>query len=336
MSNFLNPSADLALTMDIGGTKMRASLISREGKVVRVESVRTAPREGIEPAQERLLATMRSVLGDEQVAGVALASAGPMYPDSGAYNHPPSLHTWHGKSMKPYLERELGATIHFGHDATLAAYGEQHYGRQRGADPLLYLTVSTGVGGGLVAKGRMVTGATGLAGEFGHTIVYPDGERNCGIRCRGCLEGLCSGTSIAHLAQRRYVNADPGTALLTEVDNDLEIINSEMVFRHAAAGDPIAARIVSEAQAALGIAIASWINSLDLAAVVVGGGVAQSLRSAWPIVLERVSEYALPHFVEGGELPIHITELGDEISMLGAAAHVFKIASDPGHDRKAP
>lgn len=327
MTISLDPSSKLALAIDIGGTKMRAGIISSEGKLVRRESVLTLPKEGIEGAAQRLIGAIRTAVGQDAIAGMGLASAGPMYPKDGVYDNPPSLHTWHGKTMKPTLESELGIPVMYGHDATLAAFAEYNFGPHKGKDPLIYFTISTGIGGGLVARGEMITGCNGLAGEFGHIIVDPNSDRFCGGRCRGCFESIGSGTSIANKGREMY-SSHPDSDLMRKLDGQADKITTAMVFEAAEAGDAIAKEIIDEALEVTSIAFASFLNWLDPAVIIFGGGVSQPLKPLLGEIRKRTSQRALLRFREG--VPIHVTTLGDEVSMLGAAAMVFANASKSG------
>jgi len=292
------------LAADIGGTSMRASLVEVDsGERVARAQVPTDPATGFERATERLGEILERIVEHTGVRPVAagVSTAGPLDPLTGTYQHPPNLPGWHGQTMRPALAARLGIPVEVGHDATLAALAEARYGARAGVRDLVYLTVSTGIGAGIIAGGRAVTGSHGGAGEVGHVIVNPGG-RACGAGCAGCLEGQASGSAIAAVGSERL-----GRALL-----------AEEVFALATGGDEVARAVVTEAIGFLGAGIAGLLATLDPAAVILGGGVARGLAAGWwKQLLDATVRYALPRYE--GTPPLELTILGDDASLLGAA-----------------
>jgi glucokinase len=317
------------LAADIGGTSIRAAVVSPAGQVVARLSGPTDPERGIDDAARRLtamLAEVRDGAGDRPVA-LGVSTAGPLDPSTGTYLHPPNLTGWHGRTMKPALESALGLPVVIGHDATLAAMAETRFGAGIGVRDLIYVTISTGIGGGIVANGRPVTGAHGGAGEVGHIIVQPGGP-SCGAGCRGCLEGVASGPSIVAAAQSLL--ADGRESTLRSLD-DAGTLTTAGVLQAAGEGDPVAREILDSALRGLGIGIAGLLAALDPALVVLGGGVVQGLAAHWDELLEAVRAQALPRYAEG--VPLVRTTLGDDISLLGAAVIAFEAAGGETADR---
>lgn len=296
------------LAADIGATHTRAALVGVDsGRVLARAQVLTQAPDGIEAATKRLGGLFEDlVAGAEGVAAVAagVSSAGPLDPRTGTYRYPPNLPGWHDRSMRPALAARLGVPVEIGHDATLAALAETRFGARRGASDLVYMTVSSGIGAGIVAGGRAVTGSRGGAGEVGHIIVNPGG-RACGAGCLGCLEGQSSGLAIAAIAEERLGRA----------------LSASEVFTLAKSRDEaadLARAIVLEAIEYLGAGLASVLALLDPQAVILGGGVARGLAEDWwPEVLEATGRYALPRYA--GVAPVEPTTLGDDASLLGAA-----------------
>src|SRR5690606_40167718 len=204
----MTPGDSFVLAADIGGTWMRAALVDAHGVLHQRAAIRTEPERGLPDAAARLAALMAGVRlaraggPTPKVIGAAVSTAGPVDPATGTYRHPTNLPGWHGQSMVPVLASALGTPVVVGHDATLAALAETRFGAGIGLRHLLYVTVSTGIGGGIIADGRPVTGAHGGAGEVGHMIVAPGGP-SCGAGCRGCLEAVASGTGIVAEVLRR-------------------------------------------------------------------------------------------------------------------------------------
>jgi len=293
------------LAADIGATHMRAALVEADsGQVLARAQILTRAADGIEAATERLGGLFEEIVaGAEGITPVAggVSSAGPLDPRTGTYRYPPNLPGWHDRTMRPALADRLGVPVEIGHDATLAALAETRFGARRGASDLVYITVSTGIGAGIVAGGRAVTGRGGGAGEVGHVIVNPGG-RACGAGCSGCLEGQSSGLAIATIAEERLGRA----------------LSALEVFTLAKFGDQTAMAIVLEAIDYLGAGLAGVLALLDPEAVILGGGVARGLAEDWwPEVLKATGRYALPRYE--GVVPVELTTLGDDASLLGAA-----------------
>ena len=304
---------------------MRAALISRGGKLATQAAIATEPDRGIEDAAARLASTIAEVVRDEAVVGLGVSTAGPVNPKTGEYGHPPNLQAWHGRTMKPLLQDALGVPVQIGHDATLAALAETMLGSFKGAQNLVYVTISTGIGGGIVANGEMVTGSTGEGGEVGHITVRTDsGAQACGVGCPGCFEGNASGPSIGRMA-RTAIQADPaaGAALLAAAGGSIEDVDARAVFEVAEAGDELADSIVRQVIENVGRGLASILAVLDPEALLVGGGVVHSLSRRWAEVIDAVRLYGLPRYATRG-VPVAITELGDDVSLLGASALAFR------------
>jgi glucokinase len=238
------------------------------------------------------------------------------------YNHPPNLTGWHGRSLKPPLERELGLPVHVGHDATLAALAEARFGAHRGARDLLYVTISTGVGGGIIANGDMVTGATGGAGEVGHITIRPGGLR-CRVNCDGCFEGNASGTAIAQMAADRIRQGEK-SMVLELADGDPDKISGRLVFEAAQQGDMVAASIIEFVIDNIGIGLGGLLNVFDPEVLVAGGGVVEGMRPRWQEIREATRRHSLPRY--SGGVQLEITTLGDDVSLLGAAELAFRRA----------
>lgn len=309
MADFTPPAA---LAADIGATSMRAAVVDASGRLLARRQVPTEAARGIEDATARLATLMAAVRWEARVPVVAagISTAGPVDPADGTYRHPPNLPGWDGHSMQSGLSDALGVPVRVGHDATLAALAETRYGRHRGAGDLIYLTVSTGIGAGIVAGGRMVTGATGGAGEAGHLIVAPGTRSWCGAGCAGCLEGVASGSAIAAEVRARLAEG-ARSALTPDAD-------AAAVFAAVEAGDPLAVEVIDATIGHLAAGIAGLLAVFDPEAVVVGGGVATGLAARWDDLVRAVQTRALPRYAPG--VPLSLTTLGDDASLLGAAA----------------
>ncbi len=323
--------AQFAVAADIGGTNIRAAVVSRDGKVLARYSTPTYPERGIEDAAARLAALIekaRAAMGGEAVAGIGISTAGPVEPSTGIYNHPPNLSGWHNRTMRPALGRLTGLNVWVGHDATLAALAETRHGANQGVQNLIYVTLSTGIGGGIIANGEMVTGATGHAGEMGHITVRP-GAQKCNVGCDGCFEGNASGPAIARLAATR-LRAGEKSKLLAAAGGDPDKVTSRMVFDAAESGDTVALSVVDLAIDNIGIGLSGLLNIFDPEALVIGGGVVEGLRGQFKRISDSVLAHSLPHYRDKGSVPLSVTTLGEDVSIVGAAVLAFRRADGLG------
>ena len=318
-------TSNLTAAGDIGGTQIRAALVNRDGEILAESVGQTLPELGIEDAASRLSDLIHEVTSEiDGVVGLAVSTAGPINPASGTYDHPPNLTGWHGKTMKPDLERLTSLPVAIGHDATLAALAETRFGPFKGSQNLVYVTISTGIGGGIVANGQMVTGSTGQAGELGHISVRTDSEAlSCGVGCHGCFEGNASGPNIGRMARQAAQNDPANAANLIELaGGEIENIDARLAFQAAEQGDPVAEKVILQVIENVGRGLASILAVLDPDGVIVGGGVVHSLENRWDEVIDAVRTYALPRYQTRG-IPVSVTQLGDDVSLIGASVLSF-------------
>ncbi|MBC7261157.1 MAG: ROK family protein, partial [Chloroflexi bacterium] len=188
--------------VDLGGTQIRACLADKEGDILREARQPTRAKEGLQPVLQRIKDTVAEVLRDvnkTDVLAIGVGSPGPLDPRTGVVIAPPNLPGWRDVPLRDILAQEFGLAVYVNNDANVAALAEQRFGAGHGCADLVYLTISTGIGGGIVCGGQLLLGAHGLAGEPGHTTVEPAGPRcNCGNV--GCLEVMAAGPAIARHA----------------------------------------------------------------------------------------------------------------------------------------
>lgn len=309
------------LALDIGGSKLAAGAVAPEGEALAVEVEATHPAAGPAQVIEALFemsakALARAGLRLRDLAAVGLSFGGPVDFPSGRTVTCHHLPGWEGVSLRDLAAERAGLPAIVDNDANAAALGEWAYGAARGCVHVLYLTVSTGIGGGLVFNGRLHRGANSMAGEIGHTRVLPDGpECTCGRR--GCLEAVASGPAVAKAAQAA-VAADDQTSLSTI---PLARITARDVAAAAQRGDRLAARVIGQAGEYLAVAIAGAVNLLNPEVVVIGGGVSQSGEPLFAPLRAAVARLAVPDSVR--DLRIVAGALGEQGALLGAAALAF-------------
>jgi glucokinase len=225
---------------------------------------------------------------------------------------PLHLPGWIDIPITAMTETRFGVPAALENDATAAAFGEYRYGAGRGVDTMLYLTVSTGIGGGAVINGRLHRGAAGNGGEFGHVLVRSEG-RECLCGRRGCLEVYASGSSIAARAREAVLERGAGSSLA-----DLPELRAEHVVAAAAAGDALARELWHETTELLASALTDLVNVLEPDLVVLGGGVTRSGSALLDPVRTAVLRDAMAPAAAAAR--IELAALGDEVGVVGAAA----------------
>ncbi len=326
----MSSKSELVVGMDWGGTWIRVATVDSGGSI-RWQDRTPSPKDA---TQSQLVGAAKSML-DRAIAqcggkppGVGVAVAGPVDTDTGTLHDPPNLKALDGVSLSSLWQNELGCPVYVGNDATLAAMGEFHHGagrdaRDRGATPqtLVYMTISTGIGGGVVDRGRMFVGAGGLAGEVGHmTIDYTPSAPACLCGGQGCLETLASGTAIARIARERVaVSGGTGSSISSLNPSN---ITSEAVFEAAEAGDPLSQEIVAGAVNALGVSLTNILHLYNPDLVVLGGGVSDGLKNLGLLPNIRAIMDSRAMSQRHQDFVLTFSELGDSVGIVGAAAMV--------------
>jgi glucokinase len=301
------------LALDIGGTKLAAGVVMADGTVHGASVVETRRAEGPDAIIGRLFALGRSAMAAAGAAGVAAPGAvgiscgGPLDAQAGVLINPLHLPGWIDVPIVAMAREEFGIPAALENDATLAALAEHRHGAAQGERSMIYLTISTGIGGGAVVEDRLYRGAAGNGGEFGHITVVRGG-RACLCGRSGCLEAYASGTSIGARADEAITSSRP-TALVAPA-------TAEQVARAAAAGDAVAAELWDETVSLLGQAVTDFVNILEPDVVVLGGGVtrsgAQLLDPVRRIVLDGAMRPA------ASAVRVELAGLGDLVCVVGA------------------
>lgn len=249
-----------------------------------------------------------------QVRAAGIAFAGPIDPVSGIAYFPPNLRTWDSANVRAMAGKFFGVPAYVGNDANLAALGEQRMGAGVGMTDLVFITVSTGIGGGIISGGKLMLGGAGLAGELGHICIDKDGPE-CACGSRGCVESIASGSAIARTAVRRLRAGERSACV--KLAGGIEQVKAEHIYRAAAGGDRICKGIVRDAAQALGLAVVSYIHIFNPQAIIIGGGVAiPNWGRMAPQIKRVVKQRAMPQFQKTARiLP---AKLGDLAGIMGA------------------
>jgi glucokinase len=259
--------------IDVGGTNLRVALGDEAGELVDRRVRNTDPAAGAEEGVKTLAEMMEELayahgLAMTDVGSAGIGVPGPTDPARGVLIDPPNLPGWHNAPVADLLEAATGVPTNLENDAHLAAYGEFHRGAGRGSRDLVFVTVSTGIGGGIVIDGKLYSGAGGAAGEVGHVVIDPNGPI-CSCGRRGHLEALASGTAMARIAGERIAAGEPSSL------SRLEAITARDIGVAAGEGDALAASVLADAGRLLGLSLGGLLDILDPEVLVLGGGVIQ-------------------------------------------------------------
>jgi glucokinase len=278
--------------IDLGGTQVRVALARSDGHIVASVKTRTHLLRTPQAMVEWAAAQIDRQRGREKVRSITIAAPGPIDLKRGVLVNPPNL-PWKNVPLVVLMGRATGAKVNLANDADMAGLGEFHHGAGRGTRNMIYITWSTGVGGGLIVDGKLYRGAHWTAGEIGHMIIDPNGPLdNCGQR--GCLEAFVSGTALQRETGR------PAAEL----------------FASAKRGDVHARAVVEEAARYMGIALISLTNALDPEMFVIGGGVSRSWALVQPTMLATLRSSP---FIKPARRPsLRRARLGDRAGQVGA------------------
>ena len=314
--------------IDIGGTKLATVVADNTGHILEKVRKPTLSEKGPEYAIRLLFDMVREVvsqadLEQKAISAIGVSCGGPLDTKTGIVYSPPNLPGWDALPLKAQLESEFLVPVTIENDANASALAEFRFGGGRGYSAVLYMTMSTGIGGGIVIDGQVYHGANDSAGEVGHQILLPNGPR-CGCGKQGCLEALCSGPAIARRAQaaiqKQLVDEKPRTAMLTLADGRIEDVKSEHVLAAARTGDALASELVQETAYYMGWGIANLVNILNPDIVLLGTIAVAAGDLLLDPIRETVSKFAMTRPAEA----VHIApaQLGDALGDLAAVALV--------------
>lgn len=311
----------MILGIDIGGTKMAAVLATAEGEILARQAAETRTEDEPESNLESLLDLGRACLKEKRVEasslqGIGISCGGPLDTKTGTILRPPNLPKWESVPVRDWFEKRLpGVPITLDNDANATALAEWRWGAGRGTRNMIFLTMGTGIGGGLLLDGRLYRGANDLAGEVGHQTILIDGP-SCGCGKRGCLEALASGPAIARLARER-LQYGRGKGLLA-VAGDMASITAKHVVEAAKEGDAFSRGILAEAGTYMGVGLANLIQILNPERIVLGTIAVHAGDFILDPIREAVKEYAWER--SASACTIVPAELGDRAQDLAAVA----------------
>jgi glucokinase len=306
------------IAVDVGGTQVRAALYPA-GSITPVKIERTNTRHPTSTPLEQIFKAIDHIWPDEgSVSAIGVAAPGPLDPFAGVIREAPNIPGWIDIPLRQELEEHFQVPVSLGNDANLAALGEWQFGAGQGHHHLIYITVSTGIGGGVISDDRLLLGVNGLAAELGHVTILPDGPM-CGCGQPGHLEALSSGPAIARWAEEQLCKG-----IHTRLPCN-QPLTAKMVGEAALAGDELAISSVQRAGYYLGLALANYLHIFNPTLLIIGGGVSQLgpllMDPIWGAIKKfTLSRYYLDH------LTLTRASLGDEAGLIGALAQARSLS----------
>jgi len=308
------------VAVDIGGTKIITAVFDGDGAMLSRIYCLTLAHEGPAKVIRRLNETIvrtieKAGLKKSQVGGIGVAAAAIIDINRGLVTEAPNLPRWRNVPLPDLIAREFNLPVFLLNDASAAALGEHRHGAGRGLNNLIYITVSTGIGGGIIMGGELYNGTDGCAAEIGHMVIMVDGPAcNCGRR--GCLESLASGTAIGRMARERLAHGEK-SIMRALAGNVIEDVTSKTVARAARKGDLPAIDVIRTAAGYLGVGLANLVNILNPQIIIIGGGV--SSMGAMLLGPARKSMKAHAFKLPANTVRIVRPALGTDAGLAGAA-----------------
>jgi glucokinase len=299
------------LGLDFGGTKLAAGIVDLEAKRLLAETRSATPqREGASAAFEKIIKLSEQLEHIQEITAVGVCFGG--FVRKGEFLSSLVVQGYEDFPLRNRLhERFRDCEIRIANDANTIALGEWKFGAGQGVNSMLFLTVSTGIGGGIILDGRLIEGPKGLAGEIGHVIAVQNG-RECPCGRRGCLETVASGPAMVRTAHELLQQSDKPSPM-----REVKTLTAIDIDKFANQGDELASQLVTEAAHYLGTVIGNSVNLLDVERVVIGGGVSRSGSLWWNSLRETIRNIILPWHED---VEIRHSALGKNEGIWGAAA----------------
>jgi glucokinase len=325
--NMERDMSDRYVVIDLGGTRIRAARCRADGYIeARVEQLTHAIEDPRDVVLARIADTARQVWPDAAPVMVGVGSPGPLDPWTGLILNAANIPALIGCNLRDALHEALNAPVVVGNDANVAAMAEHRFGAARGYGDMVYLTISTGIGGGVIIDNKLLLGQGGLAGELGHVTIDYHGERDtCGNI--GCLEMIASGPGIRRAAIKRLA-AGERSRVREKIDGDLDQVSAELLGEAADAGDAFALSVIGDAARAIGLACVNYLHIFNTSIIVLGGGVTNLGDHLFSPLRETVEAHLMDARYRA---PIVAAQLGDNVGLLGALA----LALDPPKQKAA-
>ncbi|GAB5492021.1 MAG: ROK family protein [Phototrophicaceae bacterium] len=308
---------DVVIGVDLGGTRLRAGRLDTQLTMLERTEKLTEADEGLEATIERIKTIIRKVLPEDKntLLGIGISVPGPCNPETGVVVAPPNLPGWIDVPLADILKQEFGVPIYLGNDANVAALAEVSVGSAQGYKHVIYITVSTGIGSGIINDGRLILGKTGIGSEAGHMVMLVENGRVSTLEKEG------AGPALARQAKERIQAGD--TSILVDMsDNDLDKIDGKMLNDAVKAGDTLAIEIAKRGGRIVGFGLANLLHIFNPEVVVIGGGVSY-IGDLW---FDEVRKAVQANTIDDDywkDTPIIPSEISEDVSILGSATLVL-------------
>lgn len=315
----------LVLGIDLGGTKILTAVVNAPGKILSQDYHPTpAAKDCQEVIQGMLISANRALrqagISADRLSAVGIGAAGLSDPERGILFTSPHLPQCRNIPLRDDIAQGLGVKTFLTNDANAAALGEAYFGAGRGTRHFIYITISTGIGGGIIIDGQLYTGSSGVAGEVGHMTIAADGPP-CHCGNQGCWEALASGSALAREA-RQKISEGAKTSILDYIAGDINKVTAEIVQQAGEQGDGLAEELIAQTGYFLGVGLANLINIFNPELIVIGGGLSNMgerlLKPAFRVAEERSFRQAFQ------KVRLARAELGPNSGILGAAAYALQ------------
>jgi glucokinase len=312
--------ASWTIGVDLGGTKLDIGIVDMSGNVIDRMLIKTKAQEGAKAIIQDIITAIQELCAKNtqgNIVSIGVGVAGQIDSETGSVHFAPNLN-WHDIPLQQELRDILGLPVYVINDVRAATWGEWLHGAGKGEDDLLCLFIGTGIGGGIVSGGQMLTGCSNSAGEVGHMTIDVNGPK-CTCGNYGCFEALAGGWAIARRAREAVIH-DPqaGKAFLSLVDGKAEDLSAKHVFQLFRSGDPLARLIVNEVSNYLVAGVAGLVNVFNPRRIIIGGGIINGHPEFINEIRAGVSKRALHVAVE--HLQVVEAALHVDAGMIGAAA----------------
>ncbi|TYP49786.1 ROK family protein [Thermosediminibacter litoriperuensis] len=312
----------IAVGIDLGGTKIATCAMDEAGNLLEKTELPTLAKEGPEKVIERMKRSVYEVLKRldlslSDIAGIGIGVPGPMDAKRGRVKNPPNLPGWKDIPLLSIMEEEFNIPVFMENDANAAAIAENLFGAGKGVKNFIYITISTGIGGGAITNGRLFKGGDGNAAEVGHMTINFEGPV-CGCGNSGCWEAYASGTALTRFAREGILSGRK--TRITDLAGQDEV-RAEHVFAAAKEGDEFARELVEKEGFYLGVGLANVVNAYNPERIAIGGGLTHAWDMFYSTMVEVMKTRALPANVE--HLEVMKAKLGTDVGTIGAASLVF-------------
>jgi glucokinase len=310
--------------IDIGGTKVAGGVLDCKGKLAKTWIVPTRARQGFQTSfgqvRRVIQRLVRHVGGAENIEGIGLCAPGPLDPKKGMVMSAPNLPGWRNVRLAGRVEEQFKIPARVENDANAAGLAEVLFGAAVGYKDVFYVTVSTGIGTGIIINRKIYHGKNGVAGEGGHVSIDFHSPYRCGCGALGCIEALAAGPGMARRARVRLEQEFTTPSMLREMTkSQLGLITPEMIADASRNGDAVARSIVDETGFYLGVWLGGMITLLDPGAIVIGGGVARIGKPLFEKIRETILHYTLNPKL-AAQIPLLPAKLQQNVGVFGAAS----------------